>query len=508
MQQRTTPVAVSARNWGWRHAGRKKAAVAGADFEIRPGERVLLLGASGAGKSTLLHALAGVLGEDTGGTETGSLTLDGVHPQAARGRAGLLLQDPDTQIVLSRVGDEVAFGAENLGIAREDIWQRVQAALDDVGLAVPLNHSTAALSGGQKQRLALASILAMQPGLLLLDEPTANLDPDGVLEIRDAVSRVLDRTGATLIVVEHRVAAWAGLVDRVIVLDAGGGVLADGKPSDVLSGADTRSRLAEAGVWLPGRQNAPAGATAAPHASGSDAADLLVAAQLTVARTAKGPAVLTGVDLRLRAGEAVGITGPNGAGKSTLALTLGGLLRPRGGELAASPSLARGAGTVPHKWKSAQLVTRMGTVFQEPEHQFLTGSVRDELAFGPRRAGQSEADVENVVARLAERLRLQELLPVNPFTLSGGEKRRLSVATMLATAPDILLLDEPTFGQDANTWRELVALLTEQRDRHGCTVVSVTHDREFTAALGGRILRVAGGRVEELPPVRAGGAAA
>ncbi|MBD8044611.1 ABC transporter ATP-binding protein [Arthrobacter sp. Sa2BUA2] len=521
MQRRTSPVAVSAHNWGWRHAGRKKPAVAGADFEIRPGERVLLLGASGAGKSTLLHALAGVLGEDTGGTETGSLTLDGVHPQAARGRAGLLLQDPDTQIVLSRVGDEVAFGAENLGIAREEIWERVQAALDDVGLAVPLNHSTAALSGGQKQRLALASILAMQPGLLLLDEPTANLDPDGVLEIRDAVARVLDRTAATLIVVEHRVAAWADLVERVIVLDAGGGILADGPPQEVLSGAGTRSRLAEAGVWLPGAGPGGAGtsftrAAAArdpfpPAPAGQSAgAELLVARSLDVARNSKGQAVLEGVDLSLQAGTALGITGPNGAGKSTLALTLGGLLRPRGGELAAAPELARGAGSSPCKWKSAQLVTRIGTVFQEPEHQFLTGSVHDELAFGPRRAGHSEAEVEAVVGRLAERLRLQSLQQVNPFTLSGGEKRRLSVATMLATAPDILLLDEPTFGQDANTWRELVSLLTEQRDAHGCTVVSVTHDSEFTAALGGRTLRVAGGRVEELLPVHGrtpGGAA-
>ncbi|MBF4994178.1 ATP-binding cassette domain-containing protein [Arthrobacter gandavensis] len=497
------PVAVAARDWGWRHAGRKAQAVAGVSFDINPGERVLLLGASGAGKSTLLHALAGVLGEDTGGTESGTLRLDGAHPQGARGRAGLLLQDPDSQIVLSRVGDEVAFGAENLGVPRAEIWERVHAALDDVGLRVPLGHSTAALSGGQKQRLALASILAMAPGLLLLDEPTANLDPAGVLEIRDSVERVLDRTGATLIVVEHRVAAWAQLVDRVIVLDAGGGLLADGPPREVLTAERTRSRLAEAGVWLPGAAvDVPPPLPAMPAAE-----DLLTADGLEVARTPRGPAVLTGVDLALKAGDALGITGANGAGKSTLALTLGGLLRPRAGKLTASPALAREAGNTPSKWKSAQLVTRIGTVFQEPEHQFLTGSVREELAFGPRRAGRSETDVRDTVEELAHRLKLSGLLQANPFTLSGGEKRRLSVATMLATSPDILLLDEPTFGQDANTWRELVSLLAQQRRDAGCAVVSVTHDREFTAALGGRILQVQEGRAS-LHPAEPTGAAA
>ena len=492
---RPSPVAVRARDWGWRHAGRRSPAVQGASFDISPGERVLLLGASGAGKSTLLHALAGVLGEDTGGTESGTLTLDGAHPQASRGRAGLLLQDPDSQIVLSRVGDEVAFGAENLGVPRAEIWKRVQEALDDVGLAVPLDRSTAALSGGQKQRLALASILAMSPGLLLLDEPTANLDPDGVLEIRDAVARVLDRTGATMIVVEHRVAAWAELVDRVIVLDAGGGLLADGPPQEVLTSGLIRARLAEAGVWLPG-VSLP---VPRPGATEPSAAALLAAQGLEAARTPSGPAVVSGVELTLKAGDALGITGPNGAGKSTLALTLGGLLRPRGGTLTAAPALAREAGSTPSKWKSAQLVTRIGTVFQEPEHQFLTGSVRDELAFGPRRAGRSDAETGSIVAELAGRLRLEELLGANPFTLSGGEKRRLSVATMLATGPDILLLDEPTFGQDANTWRELVALLAEQRRDFGCAVVSVTHDREFIAALGGSVLHIQDGASRLLP---------
>ncbi|HAM26480.1 MAG TPA: ABC transporter ATP-binding protein, partial [Microbacteriaceae bacterium] len=167
--------AVEAKGWGWRHAGRADWAVSGLDLRIEPGERVLLLGASGAGKSTLVHALAGVLGGDDEGERAGKLLVGGVRPEDARGRVGLVLQDPDSQVVLARVGDDVAFGCENLGIARNEIWRRVAGALEAVGLDLPLAHPTSRLSGGQKQRLALAGVLSMRPGLVLLDEPTANL---------------------------------------------------------------------------------------------------------------------------------------------------------------------------------------------------------------------------------------------------------------------------------------------------------------------------------------------
>ena len=199
------PASVRARGWGWRHAGRLAWAVSDLDLSIEPGERVLVLGASGAGKSTLINGLAGVLGGDDEGESTGELLINDQRPEAARGEVGLVLQDPDSQVILARVGDDVAFGCENLGVPRDEIWRRVTASLDAVGLDLPLDHPTSALSGGQKQRLALAGVLAMQPGLLLLDEPTANLDAVGVVEVRDAVARVLERTGSTLVVIEHRV---------------------------------------------------------------------------------------------------------------------------------------------------------------------------------------------------------------------------------------------------------------------------------------------------------------
>jgi energy-coupling factor transporter ATP-binding protein EcfA2 len=522
------PAAVTARGWGWRHAGRPRPAVHGLDLDIRPGERVLLLGPSGAGKSTLLHALAGVLGDSSADAaaagsqadaedadETGSLLIDGAPPRAQRGRAGLVQQDPETQVVLSRLGDDVAFGAENLSVPPAEIWRRVHEALDDVGLArLPLDHPTAALSGGQKQRLALAGILAMRPGLLLLDEPTANLDPAGVLEVRDAVGRCLDKTGATLVVVEHRVAVWKDLVDRIVVLQpgsaTGSAVLIDGPPDRVLMQA--RDMLIAAGVWVPGhipqtraRAALTGGAPAAAltGAAGPAAGQLLLAAeQLAVSRERPRRAglrggfrsippcpVQSGITAQVRAGEALTITGPNGTGKSTFALTLAGLLRPVSGAVSATLELSAGAGIDPYKWKAEQLIARIGTVFQEPEHQFVTGRVLDELMFGPRHLGRGEERVDE----LLERLRLAELVDANPYTLSGGEKRRLSVATVLAAHPQVLVLDEPTFGQDANTWAELASFLSELLDA-GTAVVSVTHDEEFTAVLGGTQLSLAAPR--------------
>ena len=500
--------AVSARGWGWRHAGRTAQAVHGLDLDIAPGERVLLLGPSGAGKSTLLHALAGVLGGEDDADEAGSLLIDGARPQDSRGRAGLMQQDPETQVVLSRLGDDVAFGAENLAVPPRQIWARVHEAIDDVGLAdFPLDHPTSALSGGQKQRLALAGILAMRPGLILLDEPTANLDPAGVLEVRDAVGRCLDKTGATLVVVEHRVSVWKDLVDRIVVLQPGSSsepaALLDGPPDAVLEQA--RDMLAAAGVWVPGyvpatraRTGAGTGAqTGAQTGARSETGTgelLLRADDLAVSRerprrrgfkTIPPVPAQSGLSAEVIAGQALTITGPNGAGKSTFALTLAGLLAPVAGKVGAGVGLSNGAGSDPYTWKAQQLISRIGTVFQEPEHQFVTGRVLDELMFGPRHLGHGEERVDE----LLERLRLTHLVDANPYTLSGGEKRRLSVATVLAASPKVLVLDEPTFGQDANTWAELASFLSELLDA-GTAVVSVTHDQEFSAVLGGTELRL------------------
>ena len=483
---------VTARGWGWRHGDRPRPAVSGLDLELEPGERVLLLGASGAGKSTLLAGLAGVLGDAEDGDRVGELLVDGRPPEAARGRVGLVLQDPDGQTVLARVGDEVAFGCENLGLPREQIWRRVAEALEAVGLDVPLDHPTSELSGGQKQRLAIASVLAMRPGLLLLDEPTANLDPDGVAEVRAAVERLVAARETTLVVVEHRVETWVDLVDRVVVLEPGAGVCAEGAPDAVLGSRG--AELAAAGIWVPGRH--PVIARGPRRAA---APELLSAAGLAVGRRRFGEraprTAAAGIDLAVHAGRTTSILGPNGAGKSTLGLTLAGLLAPVAGELRALPALAGSLGIAPIRWRSRELASRIGTVFQDPEHQFLRGSVREELEVGPRVLRRGDAEVVAIRDRLAERLRLVPLLDANPFTLSGGEKRRLSVATALATTPSVLVADEPSFGQDALTWAELVRLLDELV-AEGTALVTVTHDLALVDALADERLVLPGGTRE------------
>ena len=473
---------VRAREWGWRHAGRKNAALSGVDLDIAPGERVLVLGPSGSGKSTLMGGLAGLLGGAEEGEATGTLTVDGVAPAQARGRVGLLMQDPEAQVVLARVGDDVAFGMENLGVPREEIWPRVADSLSAVGLDVPLDHSTTELSGGQKQRLALASILAMGPGLLLLDEPTANLDPGGIAEVRAAVEAVVERTGATMVVVEHRVDVWAPLVDRVIVV-ADGRIAADGPLDEVL--AQQGDALRERGIWLPG-DDVAAEVGPAPEAAPASYEDAPIArvTDLSIGYDKASP-VRSGIDLTLERGVSTCIVGANGAGKSTFALTLAGLLPPLEGTVEVETS--DGTAGDPHEWSSKQLLGRMSMVFQEPEYQFLASTVAEELAIGPRAAGMSEEEIAPLVEEHLEALGLTKLARANPMTLSGGEKRRLSVATALISAPELLILDEPTFGQDRGTWLGLVRLLRAALER-GVTLVSITHDPAFVAAMGQRVV--------------------
>jgi energy-coupling factor transporter ATP-binding protein EcfA2 len=454
------PARLVARGLGVRHASRRAWALTGVDLVVEPGERVLLTGASGSGKSTLLATVAGLL--EAEGTEVvGELTVDGADPRAARGRLGMLAQDPDSQLVMTRAGDDVAFGLENAGLPPDLIWPRVDEALAAVGFPYGRDRPTQALSGGEKQRLVLAGALARRPGLLLLDEPTAQLDNPGAALVRGAVERATADRRTTVLVVDHDAEPWLPLVDRVVEL----------RPDGLIEhGPGWHPVARAAGLALP---SAPGGPV------------LLTVDGAGFAYRGTTEPALRPVDAVVRGGRALAVTGPNGTGKSTLALLLAGLRAPTTGRVTAAGELAAGVRKghdEPHRWAAGELVSRIGTVFQHPEQQFLTGRVHDELALGPLRSGEHAAAARATAEELLERLGLSAFAEANPFTLSGGQQRRLSVATALATSPQVLVLDEPTFGQDAATWRELVTLLAEQRAR-GCAVVTVTHDRDLVEVL-------------------------
>lgn len=449
---------VIAHAFSYRHASRRNPALVDLTFRIPRGERVLLLGASGSGKSTLLAAIAGVLADEDG-EHSGELEVSGIP--------SMVLQDPDSQVISSRVGDDVAFGCENMCVPRDQIWTRVTQALSLVGLDLPVDHPTSELSGGQKQRLALAGVIAMGADIVLLDEPTANLDPEGVKEVVSNISRVVDATGATMIVVEHRVSTWLDHVDRIIALGPDGRVLADGPARDVIA---THGReLSELGIWVP--ENDP---ELPPALHSTHTETVIRAHELTVGWNHP----LGTYSFDIPAGASTVITGANGKGKSTLLLTLAGLLPAHGGRVEVAAAIARGLGQNPLRWKSKELSSRFGFVFQDPEHQFVAATVREEMRVGLRDPQDfARADM------LLERLGLDHLAEANPFTLSGGQKRRLSVATILVNTPDVVFLDEPTFGQDRTTFIELVTLLRELADA-GTTVVSITHDELYRRYLG------------------------
>ena len=505
----TAPGCVQTFGLGWRPMGRSTPVLSGLDLRIDPGERVLLVGASGSGKSTLLKALAGVLTAVEPGDLTGRVRIDGTEAISGDGRVALMVQDPADALVAGRVGRDVAFGPENLAVPRDQLESRVTWALEAVGFEYGVEHRTDALSGGQAQRLALAGVLAMRPGVLLLDEPTSMLDDVSAATVRDAVRRVVDATGATLLVAEHQLAGWVDVVDRIVVLGGAGGIIADGPVARVLQ--ELGPSLTQLGIWVPGSPDpVPLDVPeelVEPHVVHPGGLALLEAAAVTIRwRERRGLSVvrgdlrtvtaLDGVDARVRAGRFDALMGPSGSGKSTLLLALCGLQAPTCGQVSADPALARGAGSNPYRWPSRALAARIGWVPQRAEWTVVGTSVADSILATARALGQDERASQRRAKGLLEVLGLGGLAGRNPHQLSGGEMRRLAVATGLAHGPDVLACDEPTVGADRLTWAATAGLMTAAT-RAGAGQLVATHDSRL-AALADSTLLLRSGRL--VPP--------
>jgi energy-coupling factor transport system ATP-binding protein len=511
------PGAIRADGVSFRYAGRPVTALADVSFEVEPGECLLVVGPSGSGKSTLALAIAGLVPRELPGEWRGRLQVDGLDttiasPPDLAARVGLVFQDPESQLVMDRVEDDVAFGLENRGWAPAAMRTAVPRTLEAAGLAGLGRRRSVTLSGGQQQRLALAGVLAPAPGILVLDEPTANLDPDGAWTFAERLGRLRAARTATIVLVEHRAEIAWPLADRVLALGADGRPIDWGRPDEVL--ARSGDRLASAGIWLPvdaagwvlpAARPADGRAPAAEVAGAGEPARTEQVARAEALTFGYDPArpVVHEVHLRLGAGERVAIVGPNGSGKSTLGRLLVGLLRPSAGRVLLGD-------TDPARLRPADLARRAGYVFQDPEQQFLASRVAAEVMLGLR--PEERAAAAETMERLD--LPLERFGDRSPYTLSGGEQRRLSLGCALVRRPRLLVLDEPTYGQDRRGHDGLLAILRE-RVEEGTCVVAATHDTRFVAAFARRVVRLEDGRAvadgpagapAEAPPASPGAA--
>jgi energy-coupling factor transport system ATP-binding protein len=428
----------------YRYPGASSPSLSEVSCTVEQGACICLTGDSGCGKSTLLLAIMGLL---RGGTLSGTVAMP-EHSRADRwsDASAMVFQNPESQMLCTSVAEEVAFGPENLCVAPEEIARRIGAALQAVGLSGQEARSAERFSAGQKQRLTIASALSMHPKLLLLDEPTSQLDSRGKLELTGILAD-LKRQGYTLIMAEHDPRPFAGLIDRYLVLE--------------------RGRLTTETVSLPNPgQYLCQGAFLMQHANLASALPIIEVAGLGLSYPETGE-VLKQVNLQVRRGERVHLFGGNGAGKSSLLRCLAGLENPDAGRI----SLAGLSDPRPE-----QLPGKVGVLFQNPSRQLFSESVQDEVAFTLRRLGRGREEVGRLVAGALAFCGIGHLAGRAPLTLSFGEQHRVALAAIVAPRPELLLLDEPFAGLDYPQRLSLLDILAQMPGRYGTTVLIASHD--------------------------------
>ena len=517
--------------------GADRPALHGVSLRLVGGEMIGIMGASGAGKSTLAKCLNRIVpafedGDFRGVVRIGGRALDGARVCDVASTVGMVFQDFESQLFSTNVAHEVAFAMEQIAMPHEDIAARITPALEAVGLAGFEDRDPTSLSGGEKQRLAIAAVLALRPRVIVLDEPTTDLDPEGKAEVF-ALIRQLREQGLSLIVIEHEAEELRDCDRIMLVRD--GAIIAEGAPADVMTRLEL---LEECGVHPPDLNRvlgmlgirvhaasiaeaeaiirktfpridrsreippgeSPAHGSAASSAAitsdgvasrdpivASHPAQPLVEVQNLSFAYPFGPRVLNSVKLRIEAGEFFAIIGQNGSGKTTLAKHLVGLLKSTEGQILLS---GRDRATL----RPAETAQEVGYVFQNPDHQIFAATVEDEVAFGPRNFGLDHAEVERRCAEVLEAVNLADARDRDPFLLSKGERQRLAVASVLALRPRLLILDEPTTGLDYREQRRMMALVS-QLNRSGIAIVIITHTPWLVAEYARRVVLMRKGTV-------------
>jgi energy-coupling factor transport system ATP-binding protein len=501
-----------------------------ASVDLTEGKVVLVTGPSGAGKTTVCRAANGLIPHEFKGTFEGNVTVAGRYDTRRLGVSalskivGVLSQDPETQLFNPTVEDEIVFGACNYGLPPDVIRERAERLLGLTRLTKHRRKNPHNLSGGQQQACALASILAFEPLVLVLDEPTSNIDPLGSQQVLDLVAQLAREENRTTLLVEHKIEELSDLVDEMIVMNEGE-ILHRGPVREVLEHVEyidsvglsvpqitlLCARLRSAGWPI---EELPIGieegvsvlsplvdseelarAPRLPSRRAQHESDEVVVGVRGLSHVYEdGTRALHGVDLEIKRGEFIGILGQNGSGKTTLVKHFNGLLKPTEGTVTAAGHDTREA-TI------AEMAMTVGYIFQNPDAQIFKMNVREEIAFGPQNVGLSEEEVDGRVREAAEDLEISRLLDKNPFFLSKGEKQRVAVAAVMAMKPDILVLDEPTTGQDFKRAKEIMDLAVRLH-AEGQTVVIITHDMNLAAEYCDRVVIMSDGNVLLDAPTR------
>ena len=484
-------------NLGFTYPSREAPTLRGITTRVSSGAFVLLTGPTGCGKSTFLRTLNGLIPHASAGTLTGTVRLNGKNIAAQPltttcQQVALLFQNPDNQLFCTRVEDEIAFGLENLGFLPDEIKERIILALEQVGLPDFASREISSLSGGQKQRVALAAVCAMQPQVLLLDEPTSHLDPNGTRDILNIVAQLNKELGITVVLATHRTKEVAPLCDHVWLMhDAG--LYLDLPEAEAFQDPTPYQRL---GVQVPKTDGSsvdtpPSDAFTVSQKVPYDPVShpsLLSIRELQFSYAKTDANAIRSISCEVPRGEVLAIMGANGSGKTTLIHLIAGLLRPTTGDVVI-------AGKSPSRAKLQHLAGKVGIVFQDPDLLLQAETVHDEVAFGPKNLKFPAQTLENRVDGTLARFDLRNLDSEAPYSLSRGQRQRIAVAATFSLHPDLFLLDEPTTGQDAQHLHQLMDELCDEIRRENKTLIFATHDTELTLKYADRVLLLHEGEV-------------
>lgn len=479
------------------------------NLEIEDGEFILFVGPSGCGKSTLVQCLNGIIPKVAGGDLQGKIRIGGKDISSCKvyqlsRHVGMVFQNPNTQLFGLTVEEDVAFGPENLGMAREEIQKLVEKSVGIVGIEKLRKRFTFTLSGGEKQRTAIAGTLSMEPKILVLDEPTSDLDPVGTKQVLETVKRLNKDRAITIILIEHKIDEVFCLADRTIVMDRGR-IILDGKTCDVFTRnldllesigiyppqlirlskmLGVKPSLKEMYSYLNGLNGSFKEFSEENHTEKSSPK---VVFEDIWFNYRSGTPVLKGINLEIKKGEFIALVGSNGSGKTTLLGCLIGFIKPSRGRILIDGQDIKNLSV-------AELAVKVGYLFQNPDLQLFTDTVAQEVGFGLKNRSQAAVDINKNVAQALEIMELSEYRDRHPHSLSRGQRQRLAVASIISMEQDIIVLDEPTSGQDRGHLNKFLCQIKKLNDA-GKTIIMITHDMNIVAEYARRTVVMDEGKI-------------